>query len=170
MKEQECRALYREAFSDPDTVFEDALFAHGFRYVKTIEEAGRVISMLFALPCVIRTESAETDAVYVYAVATRKTERGKGYMHRLLEEVKKEYPTFFLVPAREDLIGFYRSCGLFEFQATTRRTARTVAVPKGGFADLVKGQKERKTETFSAMGFSKVPIDLEGLYFPYRME
>lgn len=170
MKEPECREIYREAFSDPDTAFEDALFGHCFRYVKTVEEAGRVVSMLFALPCVIRTENTETDAVYVYAVATKKTERGKGHMHRLFEEIKREYKTFFLVPARKELIGFYRTCGLFEFEASNYETGQARVLPKGGFAELIGESKPAKKERFSAMGFTETPLTLEGLYFPCRME
>ena len=170
MKEQACRALYREAFRDPDTAFEDALFLHCFRYVKTAEEAGEVVSMLFALPCVIETEDQKTDAVYLYAAATKKSERGKGYMRRLLESVKREYDTAFLVPASKELISFYRKSGFCEFRAATYRTGGAAAIPTGGFADLVGGYRETKQERFPAMIFSETPLNVEGMYFPYRME
>ena len=169
MKEQECRALYREAFADPDTLFEDELFSHCFCYVKTLEENGKVISMLFALPCVIQTGQKTVDAAYLYAVATRRSERGKGHMHRLLESVRQEFQTAFLVPANESLIGFYESCGFSRVLATARDSDRAAVVPTGGFSDLVKGRKDSDKETFPAMVVSKIPLDLEGLYFPYRM-
>lgn len=170
MKEQECRLIYREAFSDPDTEFENALFLHCFRYVKTVEEAGRVVSLLFALPCVIKSGGKITDAVYLYAAATKKEERGKGYMRRLLDSVKREGKTAFLVPATKELIGFYETCGFSAFLATTVPTARASVTPTGGFANLTEGNKETKRERFTAMVDSETPSEWEDLYFPYRME
>ena len=48
MSEIDCRMLYRQAFCDPDTKFEDKLFKNCFSYCKTHEENGHTVSMLFA--------------------------------------------------------------------------------------------------------------------------
>ena len=171
MREQQCRKLYREAFADPDTAFEDRLFSSCRRYLRTVEEGGEVVSMLFALPCKVRQKSGEeTPAFYVYAAATQRQKRGQGWMGRLLEEVKKEGVPLFLVPASEALIGFYKRAGFRVFEASVLPVGGTEVIPTGGFAELAQGEKETRGGFFTAMWYAEKEMNWEKTTFPYRMQ
>ena len=103
----EVRNLYTDAFgSNP---FFDGLFFRAYRNrARTLSVNGKVVSVVFLLPCSANGRSC----YYLYAAATAATERGKGYMSRLIKEVldSTDAPVF-LKPATDDLIPFYSKLG-----------------------------------------------------------
>ena len=110
------RHLYLEAFPDEDPAFLDALFAKCFpSQLVAMGDGGKLVSMLFALPYPIKTAEGTLDALYLYAVATAKEYRGKGYAKRLLSEVAGRGKPVFLRPLSPTLFDFYKSAGFTPF-------------------------------------------------------
>ena len=110
------RALYLEAFEGESPAFADALFAMGFpQHLLAIGDHGKLVSMLFALPYPIVTEKGPCEAYYVYAVATAREYRGRGYAKRLLSEVASRGKPVFLRPMSPSLFRFYESAGFTPF-------------------------------------------------------
>lgn len=169
MDKLNCLELYREAFPDNDIPFETALFEDCFSYCKYIKENGKIISMLFALPCELKEDNTKTECIYIYAAATLKEYRSKGYMHKLLEEVKKTDPTVFLRPANEGLIEYYKKFG-FKCIAAQKCTALPYLKPKDGFKRVAEKFPEAETnENFTLMYFNLKKADLK-INFLYSME
>ena len=104
IKKEACRKLYREAFNDDDIYFEELLFENCSEYLKTFDENGIPVSMYFALPCLFKNGDEVKNAVYFYAAATDKKYRGRGYMGKLIEELKNSENIIFLRPAEKSLI------------------------------------------------------------------
>ena len=90
----QCRALYRQAFGDDEPEFEKALFDNCFKYCKFISENEKIVSMLFLMPTVLKTEEYNLNCGYIYAAATLKESRGKGYMSGLIKEIGNYMPLF----------------------------------------------------------------------------
>ena len=88
MKYKALREIYREAFGD-DGGFEDRLFSICGEYLRSVSCGEEAAAMLFALPCKIDVGKESFDAYYLYAAATKKKYRGRGYMSGLIEELKK---------------------------------------------------------------------------------
>lgn len=110
------RALYDEAFPGEDTRFTEALFALGFpKHLVAMGEGAELASMLFALPYHIVTDSGILKANYLYAVATAKAHRGKGYAKKLLKRVADRGIPVFLRPMSPSLFDFYRDAGFLPF-------------------------------------------------------
>ena len=110
------RALYDEAFPGEDARFTDALFALGFpTHLVAMGEGKDLASMLFALPYDIVTENGMLVANYLYAVATAKAHRGKGYAKKLLRRVAERGTPVFLRPMSPSLFDFYKSAGFLPF-------------------------------------------------------
>lgn len=106
-KHDEVRDIYTEAFGDSPLF--DGLFFHTYRTAaRTLVVDGKIVSILFLLPC-----SAQGQTYYyLYAAATAKPERGKGYMSRLVQDVLSSIDApVFLKPATDDLIPFYAKLG-----------------------------------------------------------
>lgn len=110
-EKNQCIALYKEAFSDNDFYFEEKLFNLCFKYCRFIKDGQNVASMLFLLPCKLLTKEKEIDCYYLYAAATLKKYRNKGYFTTLLNQIKKETIPLFLRPANTNLINFYSKLG-----------------------------------------------------------
>ncbi len=107
------KALWNEAFAGEDPAFTEALFALGFpTHFRAICEDGAPVCMLFALPYPLMTEQGPVEARYLYAVATAKAHRGKGYAKHLLREVMAEGVPVFLRPMSPSLFDFYKRAGL----------------------------------------------------------
>lgn len=169
MKEEICRKIYRETFEDEDITFEDLLFKHCFKYCKFFEENGRPVSMFFALPCVLKKGDFERKAIYIYAAATDKNYRGKGYMGRLIEESKKNEELIFLRPAEDSLIDYYAR---FDFYVTESNNIdyEYEIIPIGGFKELCgKITEDTSREKFNLMYFSKTDLKFNNIKFLYSM-
>lgn len=165
-KENTCRLIYREAFCDPDTEFEDLLFKYCYKYCKTLEINNKTVSMLFALPCNIDG----TNATYIYAVATLKSERGKGYMKKLIDEVKQEYDLCFLRPANKSLIEYYKSLDFKEIRTDNTNISVPIVVPKYEYGKLLKDLQLFSEEDCILMYYTNKKLNIESLKFTGSME
>lgn len=107
------RRLWQEAFGDPEEVL-DAFFATGFspnRY-HCLRENDIPVSALYWFDCSLEGKKM----AYIYAVATQKAYRGKGFARRLMAETceilrSKGYAGAILVPFSQDLFAFYEKLG-----------------------------------------------------------
>lgn len=168
--ERECRGIYREAFCDPNDIFENKLFGCCFKYCRVLKENGSAAAMLFALPCSIYGDGGVFSAVYIYAAATKAEYRGRGLMSSLIESLKAEGKPLFLVPANAGLVSFYQKLGFVPFNASAGEESGIRAVPQGGFADLAQSEEKSRKPLFRAMFFSNNVGAPENMYFPYLME
>ena len=83
-------SLWIEGFGDKradvelflDTVFDEKNYF-------CIKENGKILSQTFLVPVKLSSKGKDFEGYYFCCAATRKDERGKGHMGRLLEEVKK---------------------------------------------------------------------------------
>ena len=127
----ELQELWVEAFEDSEETVRN-FFATGFspeRY-HCILEKGSPVSALYWFDCML----ADSKLAYIYAVATRKSHRGKGLAHRLMEEThailkEKGYAGAILVPGTEVLFSFYEKMG---YQTAT--TITEFSCDQGDFA------------------------------------
>ena len=171
-REITCRKIYRQAFCDPDTAFEDILFEHCFKYSKTLELDEDTVSILFALPCSLVCDNEKKPAIYIYAAATDKAFRGKGYMSHLIEKLKNDTEKIiFLRPANESLIGFYEKLGFKTISTYNQKENSLRLEPEEGFKKLVKKSGlPDDTEDFTLMYYSKSEEINERVYFVNSME
>ncbi len=168
--ESQCRAIYKEAFCEENAFFEDMLFESCFRYIRYIKFDGKIAAMLFALPCRIITESDDFEGFYVYAAATLKSERGKGHMTRLINELKKEGKAIFLRPADEGLVEFYKKLGFSEVEGVGCDCGCPQALPQVGFRELAEKLQIKADGSSFPIMVSQFETDIAKLNFPYSME
>lgn len=166
MSINECREIYREAFGT-DENFENRLFSVCADYCKTLCINGKTVSMLFALPCNIHNGGI-IPAYYIFAAATKKEFRGKGYMSRLINSLKTD-SLLFLKPADAPLFKFYEKLGFRRFEISANENSPIYAEPTSGFAMLTHSEKPIPTDC-AALYKHKKTADIGGLYFPYLME
>ena len=110
-------ALWQEAFEDTQQdidAFFETLYPNAIGFCA--EEEGEILSMLFALPQTIIKGEKQLKAAYLYAVATKKEARGRGYCKAVFacaeKELRKRYfEALLLSPASEELAGFYAKLG-----------------------------------------------------------
>ena len=113
--EQQCRALYMQAFAGEEPAFCDALFSAYYpRHVVTATEEGRVASMLFSIPYPIVLGETVCEARYLYGIATHPDLRGRGHARRLIAAEAAAHPVF-LRPMTPSLFRFYEKAGLSPF-------------------------------------------------------
>ena len=107
---KQCRELYNTAFGD-DGAFADMLFSLFSKDLRYITENGKLVCMAFCIDVFAQNKKGK----YLYAVATDKNFRNKGYMSRLFknieEEFSGEYDFLCLHPANESLIELYKNKG-----------------------------------------------------------
>ena len=118
------RNIYVEAFG-ANPLF-DGLFFHTYRKdVRTLVVDGKIVSILFLLPCSANGQRC----YYLYAAATAENERGKGYMSRLIQDVlvASDAP-LFLKPATDDLIPFYSKLGFHLAKGVAKNGDVTISV------------------------------------------
>lgn len=108
-------ALWQEAFGDGQKQVEDFFqsFPNCLSYVA--EEDGRILSMVHALPQILRAED-DLQAAYVYAVATAKDARGRGLCTGLMSFAEDDlrrsgFACTALTPGEPSLFGFYEKLG-----------------------------------------------------------
>lgn len=84
------KALWQQAFGDEEAFverfFEKRVLGQ-LQNAIVLEEQGVLVSMLYALPCILAhgTSKAQYKAVNLVGVATQKDQQHKGYMRKLLE-------------------------------------------------------------------------------------
>ncbi len=165
---EQCIFLYREAFGEDDLEFEKALFENCFKYCKFIKENEKIVSMLFLLPTVLKTEEQSYKSAYIYAAATLKECRGKGYMSKLIKENQGDIP-LFLKPANDALIKFYKNSG-FKTVLAEKSANLPMLCPTEDFLTLTKLFPDSEShEKYTAMYFGKA-LKLQNLNFIHTME
>lgn len=108
---EQCKELYQEAFDD-DVEFTELLFNTFFESsCRFLSENGKIVSMLFAIDVTLDSHKGK----YIYAVATDKNMRGKGYMrilfNKIIDEFRDKYDFLCLKPMSENLFAFYEKLG-----------------------------------------------------------
>ena len=163
-KKDRLKEIYHSAFAYTDDSFEDALFHKCSSCCEYLEKDGRIVSMLFALPCKISGKKAK----YIFAVTTPEEFRGQGYAKELIDRIKKQDDSILILrPVNDGLIEFYKNMGFAPFTASN--TNGEIAVePLAEYKELAEENKEDSSE-FIAMYYSEKEHDFEGLYFPYSM-
>lgn len=165
----ECRSIYRAAFCDPDTSFEDMLFSCCFEYCNTLAVENKTVSMLFMLPIELEFSDKSIKGAYLYAAATDLAHRKKGYMSKLIDRVKRDCDFILLRPANERLIGFYASFGFKAVTAGNFSDSPQV-IPQNGYKKLIdESGINDNNEQFTAMYYSKTPMNIEKIKFNYSM-
>lgn len=161
------KRIYLEAFGDEDG-FADRLFDAFGDIIETKKSDGKTVSILFPLPCTLKTESEQIPAKYIFAAATDSRCRGRGYMSELIERVCKDDDCFyFLRPANRGLIGYYNRLGFKEIKGI----GSCDNLPRIDVCDRHKklaGGVCEKGEFTLMYRYSK-PIDITELHFGYSM-
>ena len=167
---EQCIEIYRQAFGEDDAEFREKLFDICFDDCIYIEIDGSAAAMFFALPCEINA-GQKLPAVYIYAVATRKDLRSKGYMTQLLKDyISKCGRVVFLRPAGESLTEFYGRIGFKKITAVNSNTGIPRVIPAGCFSELTENMSEGDGKEFTLMYYSKNPQNIDNLKFIYSME
>ena len=163
----ECKALYNSVFGEADSTFEDRLFEECFNYCRYLERDGKVVSLLFLLPC----KTGKENCFYLFAAATKMSERKKGYMSKLINDILKETDTpIFLRPANDALINYYGKLG-FNLTRGTKQKNEPCIVPQAEFEALIKSFDFKETnETYPLMYSNNKKIDFRNINFVYTME
>lgn len=144
-------ALWQEAFGDDDRFLED-FFALGFapERSRVLTAEGRPVSALYWFDGVW----GGGRFAYLYAVATEKASRGRGYSSRLLEDTcahlqKAGYDGALLVPGEKGLFDFYGRLG---FLPCCPMETRPLPQGEGPFEALTPAEYESRREEFRAPG------------------
>lgn len=102
------RELWEEVFREDTKAFLDYYYFIKAREneIYTVEEDGKIVSMLHLNPYKVRINGKEFQSFYIVAVATRKEYRSRGFMGALLgtalnEMYDRKVPFAFLMPAAE---------------------------------------------------------------------
>ena len=157
--ETESKNIYTEAFGTDDKEFVEVLFSDCFKYLKQLIKGRKTVSELFLLPCELVVSGEKQDANYLFAAATLNSERGKGYMSELIENVKKESKVpIFLRPADKSLINFYEQKGFKLIKARNSSTGKINLIPKDEFKALIPFADSPDNSEFDFMVYG---IELE---------
>ena len=160
------RALYDEAFPGEDARFTEALFALGFpTHLVAMGEGKDLASMLFALPYDIVTENGTQKAHYLYAVATAKQHRGKGYAKKLLRRVAERGTPVFLRPMSPSLFDFYKSAGFVPFSPYREWQGDAADGDTAGFSALSKEEYLAARDGFLQPPYCRMTTDFLSLSF-----
>ena len=110
---RELKALWKEVFCDTDEVI-DAFFdtAYSPGRCRVLIREGELCSALYILDCTLKGEKI----AYIYAAASAKAHRNRGYFKALLEDThaflkSAGYAGVLLVPAGKELFRFYERFG-----------------------------------------------------------
>lgn len=111
------RSLWQEAFGDEDT-FLDAFFAKGFsrERCRCVTWNDRCVAALYWFDCLWDGKKV----AYLYAIATDKLFRDKGFCRALMENTHQHlqslgYAGAVLVPAQQELFALYEKLGYRTF-------------------------------------------------------
>ena len=114
---KELQSLWQMTFLEDSKVIEN-FFENIFSSVVTpvIRINNEIASSLFLLDCSIGSYKGKC----VYCAMTKYSERGKGYMKKLLDFsydycINNGYDFLFLVPAEKSLFDYYKKCGFQNF-------------------------------------------------------
>ena len=110
--------LWRISFPEDSAAFTNLFFDRVYKDENSliIKKNNQVISTLQILPYDMTYFGATIKAGYIYGACTLPSERGKGFMNRLmlqaLEEMRiRDYALAILIPASPQLFDYYRKFG-----------------------------------------------------------
>ena len=167
MKILECINIYKSAFGSSEP-FDTRLFNDFSNFIEIKEIDGVTVSMLFKIPCVLNFKEISTPMYYIYAAATDKQYRGKGYMSDLIEKVKQNADApLFLKPATKELEGFYERLGFKRITAVTENPD-AVILPNKKWEQLSSG--DNNSQQFMLMYSGDLPPQITTLSFSYTMD
>lgn len=112
-RETECRELWMEVFGDSREDIDRFLIdIHREENLLTHSEANRVVAMLN----IVEIDTDYGTTAYLYAIATSKEWRGKGYASQLINQAidiarQRGYKAVMLIPSDESLIDYYTRFG-----------------------------------------------------------
>lgn len=142
-------ALWMEAFGD-DREYVERYFSHCFTgdNVMVYLADERPVSMLSLLPVRLHRAGVRIHALYVYAVATRKAYRRRGYGRELLLSAREERDEpLILKPDGAALAEYYRGIGFRDAfylkQYDLRKTAAALGADRNGRPSCEGGQRYR---------------------------
>jgi predicted acetyltransferase len=126
--------LWKEVFNDSDEYIK-LFFDNIYKPENTLvmKRNHQIVSALQIVPYRVMVKDLILDAAYICGVCTRESERGKGFMNRLMNEAmelvrKRGFAFSFLIPAEHWLFDVYRKAGYkFEVQDTRHITQYTAA-------------------------------------------
>ena len=99
--------LWQEAFEDSLTDIDFFLDNCSNKKCLTYIKDNKIVSMIFVIDAILNGSKTK----YLYAAASLKAFRGKGYMSDLLNKAQKDYASLCLIPATEALANFYKKRG-----------------------------------------------------------
>jgi hypothetical protein len=125
----ELALLWKKVFNDSDE-FVKLFFDNVYKPKNTlvVRQNRQIVSALQIVPYKVKVNDLVLDAAYICGVCTRDSERGKGYMNRLMNESmelmkEREFAFSFLVPAEPWLFDVYRKANYkIEIQYTKHKT------------------------------------------------
>lgn len=145
------KRLWAEAFGDTEEAI-NAFFDTGYSPDRHhfISENGALVSALYWFDCHLDGQKL----AYIYAVATAKSHRGKGFARRLMEEThrilqNRGYAGTVLVPGGKELFAFYAAMGY--------RTASTVTEFTCTQADKPAALTEIATDRYTKLRNTFLP-------------
>lgn len=170
-EKRQCREIYDEAFYD-DNNFADKLFETCFKHCKYLSQGGKIVSILFALPCEMEFEGEKHSATYIFAAATKKEFQNKGYMGRLLKEtVKNSGGACFLRPATKELVQYYERKGFAVKLGVNDILQECNILPSEEFSTLAsENLKKEETEKFTLMFYRGEDLPFDNVGFEFSME
>ena len=160
------KRIYLDAFGD-EGGFADNLFNMFGDIIARQINGGKTVSVLFPLPCTLKTKDLKIPSKYIFAAATDKELRGKGYMSVLINRICSDNNCFyFLRPARPQLIDFYKKLGFKEIRCTGGSGLPYIEVCE---KHRILAENIKDTGTFTLMYRYSKPVDFDGVYFEYSM-
>jgi predicted acetyltransferase len=114
---EEVAALWKEVFGDSDE-FIKLFFDNVYKPENTlvVKRNNQIVSALQIVPYKVKVNDLLLDAAYVCGICTCISERGKGFMNRLMAESQKlmkerGFAFSFLIPAEIWLFDIYKKAG-----------------------------------------------------------
>ncbi|MBR3816329.1 MAG: GNAT family N-acetyltransferase [Clostridia bacterium] len=157
-------SLWHNVFGD-DREYIELLFPEkgNICNIFAILENDTVCSVLYLLDCTVDIDNNEFEGKYLYAAATDKKYRKRGFMALLIEEAQKYckdngFDFISLVPANEQLYSYY---GKFGFESKMCRYKETKQITLCD-ATEISGEKyfaERKKRLKNTFNFSGDSVD-----------
>ncbi len=137
--------LWQEAFGDEKEYIE---FYFRNRFTENMLlvylEDNHPVSMLSLLPVRLHCGTKRVPARYVYAVATAKAYRGRGYAKRLIETAKElTKEPLLLKPGDDSLMEYYRKIGFHEAFCMCEYN---LEIPEQSDRESMNGTKSDETE------------------------
>lgn len=163
------KKIYKEAFGNDECFFE-TLYETAANCCKVLIKNKKIVSFFFLLPIKLKKGTLIQKAYYLFAAATDKEHRNKGYMGELIKkELEKSDFPILLKPATPSLISYYKKFGFAEKTAYHKNDATFQILPMNEFSDF-SPEKDGLFGEFAICVFGETDFDINGITFEYTME